>query len=221
MAIQTIVFADESYICSHKDLSATLQLLYEYLIANAVPKYFDSVTIQSDKSYLSCFIGGVEFLRIENNTAKVIVTTSEGTTMTFVSSSAGSPRCFSTAYECSEGITFNLRGKLNEQRASISTSMTITKDSAGNTTIICAEDMTLASNTAFVIPSSAMTITSFTFVKQTSKLTALTQIPTCCSEGTFLPNVYLLSFTQNTTRSIITINDIQFLSNGVWCVRDK
>lgn len=214
------------------DLNACANNLYNYLNGNAVPDYFDSVTIS--ETTVSCIKGG-----------KTILTFSyPGSYMSlkftglnsFDHRTVSAVECISTAYKCNNG--FLLDGS-NSSGTSNNCPIMLTKDNGGNVTIGMLEWLN-GSSSQITCKKNATNLlyvlnekTDFQTYNQVyffddakcrqNYQTALVPLPVCGSAGGnyYTPNAFLMPFTQVAEIGKIDINGVKYLTNGLWCIKDE
>lgn len=205
--------------------ATSAQGLYDFLTANAVPKYFSNVTLSS--GVITCYVDDVAFLTITSTSTplKVQVTTEWGFTRAFTLAS----RYFQTAYLCSGGITLACDNNLVP-------AFTICKDTAGNTTLVYCETLTVAgtgstsnlwsinvNTTSPTIQNAYQTIAVAgrgDFVK-----TVLAPILVNGNDGDYVTDVQIILTAQftmsgNYNRTWV-IDGVNYFSNGLWVVSDE
>ena len=214
------------------DLGTIANNLYNYLNENAVPDYFDSVTISG--TTVSCIKGG-----------KTILTFSyPGSYMNlkftglkeFNHRTVASFEFISTAYKCNNG--FLLDGSTSSG-TSYNCPIVLTKDNAGNVTIGTLEIKKGASgeiqckknatNLLYVLNEKTdfQTYNQVYFVDDANcrqnYQTAIVPLPVCSSAGgnCYTPNAFLMPFTQVAETGKIDINGVKYLTNGLWCIKDE
>lgn len=204
-----------------------------YLQENAVPKYFDSVSVSDDGASVICTVGGAEFLRYtpglyssSEDPGVFKITTKEGSVRSVTSSSASfSFVCY--AFKCTNGIAFSpyVAGYLDLF------SLVITKNNDGETTIISGSNFAYSSsnvsymttyNLAAVSPSCVSPFNSFVLNRAEYDLTTLVPFPCSGSMGNpaYTPNVFFMPQYQYDDVGILEINGNTYLSNGYWALLD-
>lgn len=221
MAIErTYIYAD--------DQAGAAQKLYDYLMANAVPDYFDSVSLNTEEGYVSCYSGEFEFIRIYSYLASssggIIIYTDNGFLRVYTSlAAAGSSTHFEYAYKCANGISFDIRvhsslkGKIQ---------FTITKDDEGNTAVILEKNLNTTVTASGYNNIYCINQKTGSFLYRILNLqggyqkTAMAPFVVGDTPN-YTPDAFLISYAQNTDDGIIDINGTRYISNGLWCVRDE
>lgn len=211
------------------DAAAAAVKLHDYLSANAVPDYFDSVTLDAETSTVTCHVGALEFLKIKHNiynAGAISIQTASGSTLACKASGSdyNPPVAFYYAFKCAGGISFAIV-------ASANVCLTITKDSKGRPAVICyvtngthyelAGPTTSSSYRLYVISPETQELV----YKQASvdnsdaQLTAFCPLPVG-DTAAYTPDAFLMPYTQFTGHGVIDVDGCKYLSNGLWCVRD-
>ena len=205
--------------------ATSAQGLYDFLTANAVPKYFSNVTLSN--GVVTCYVDDVAFLAIQSTASplRVTVTTKWGFTRQF----ALNNRYFMTAYLCSGGITLAVDNNY-------APAFTICKDTAENTTLVYCEALNIVNvgNTNYMysinVNTTSPTLTNAyqqvatpgrgDFVK-----TVLAPILVNGNDADYVDDVQLIVTAQftmygNYNRTWI-IDGKSYFSNGLWVVSDE
>lgn len=203
--------------------------LYNYLSEYAVPEYFTSVTKTTDSEtttypYVSCFVGNTELIRIYNGNIcysdrGVVVQTDSGAKIT-TRATFTTQLVFAYAIRSEKGISL--------RTSSYPFAFTITKDDNRNTTVIFAENLSLAPASSAVVNLYAVN----TNTKNISPvrlgfyscpdyvITSLAPIVVSGEDGNYTPDAFLVLFPDNTTEGCMDIDGEKYMTNGLWCVKD-
>ncbi len=189
--------------------------IYDYLVANAVPKYFDSVVLSEDSTIISCYVGELELLKIHKTSyggTAITVTTEYGTSQ-YASSNSGSVMA-RYIWKCSNGISIAIGDWW---------AVTITKDNDSNTVIIFTSNVTVsttASNTIYALSAKVGNVNSITVNNNPDRMkTALCSFIVGDTTN-YTPDVYLMPFAQSRAIGILDIDGVKYMTNGLWCVKD-
>lgn len=214
------------------NLTACANNLYNYLNENAVPDYFDSVTI-SDTT-VSCVKGGKTILTFsypENYMNLKFTGLKE-----FNYRTTANFEIISTAYKCNNGFIFD--GSSNDN-PTYNAPIMLTKDNMGNITVGILECLNGASgeinckknttNLLYVLNENSdfKTYNQVYFFDNSNcrqnYQTAIVPLPVCGSVGgnCYTPNAFLMPFTQVAETGKIDINGTKYLTNGLWCIKDE
>lgn len=211
--------------------------LHDWLAANAVPKYFDKVEAVSGEygTDVICYVGEIPFLRFISNQQGssaaysmdiAVVTTANGTKLGFKPTNTGSRPKYIRATE---------NGFFIEYHQSSSTSsggmaLCISKDNHGNTAAVAAYELNVLyvtsndNNTFKVYPISTSTgVFRYINARKSSlfPITGLVPIALSDTDGAYMPNAFIMPYTQNTDHNVVLdIDGTKYLSNGIWCLRD-
>ena len=214
----------KTYLYSN-DAAASCANIAAYLQENAVPKYFDSVTISDDEATVICTVGGVDLLKYtpSNTTATFVITTATGESKN-VAVQSSSYAYVNYAYQCANGIAFS---------PTISTgdpfTIAITKNNNGETAVISAQQfgastlINMVSQSLSAISLSCVApLKTFSFNRTDYNLTTLVPFPCSNALGnpTYTPNAFYMPHSQNTAVGKLVINGAEYLSNGYWCIKD-
>lgn len=199
-------------------------LLYDYLVANAVPEYFDSVIMSEDNTHILCYIDDHVFLDLgkDNSASGWVVTTTTG--MTIKLSPAYTNMRAHYGYKCKNGIILHVT---EGSSADYFPLFTITKSHNGETTIVTAKNISNSSigssQKYYAIALNDNEIVNYTMFNASRPLTVLCPIPTGCTygEGNYTDNVLYMPFYQTQSVGELEINGVRYFSNGVWVVKDE
>lgn len=204
--------------------------LYNYLLENAVPTYFDSVVYdtETNNGTITCYVGELAFLTISNlylsGSAGITIkiTTENNTTLSLNSYSSNGRMEY--AYKCKNGIVF-----VNDS-ASNTGFFGICKNNNGETAIIilkynnywCYNDSNSTSNKLCAYSTCDDTLIAYNAYKDLSRMTSLCPIPTSSISGRYLKDVYYTPFTEDTALGkALDINGVKYLSTGIFCIKDE
>lgn len=206
---------EKTYLYSSSSITG-MQKLYDFLQANAVPEYFDSV--QKESSGVKCYIGSHDFfffglaqgadkgIKIKQNNGSVLTLQTSG----YMYMNYG--------YKCANGLSFSIIDGSTANKQSI----TFTKDDSGNTVVITTSNLKISSsNTLYVINASTGNTISKTFAcADNCGCTSLAPLVVGDTPN-YTPNAFLIPFAQNISECILHIDGIKYLSNGLWCIKDE
>jgi hypothetical protein len=176
---------------------------------------------------VTCHVGALKFLKIKmflnQSGCGVTVTTENGETANYGVS--GDAAQFQYAYKCNSGISF--ARELNSDIV-----FTITKDNAGNTTLIydvvssgkylsTVKNSSSNKNQIYVVNKNCQSIIykSFDCTNSGEQLTVFCPLPVG-DTAAYTPDAFLMPYTQFTGQGVIDVDGCKYLSNGLWCVRD-
>lgn len=210
MAIET------KYIYS-PDHSGVLAWLQE----NAVPEYFDKVEADAETaSTVNCYVGDLVLLKMH--------VVSYGTRYT-VRNAAGSERTANNTYQgayvnygykCKGGLALTIG--IEAQSAFLG--LFITKDSAGNTTIIVGNSSVGSYSSSAAATAAVDRVMKYLSFSQTTG-EATTLVPFACGnspgECRYTPNAFYMTTVQTQAMGRLVIDGVEYLSNGVWALKDE
>lgn len=211
----------KTYI-DNENTETALVRLSEYLTKTAVPKYFSKV--ENTDGVVSCYTAD-DFLMMTViyplSTAGVTIHTRNGTSVN-IKTGISSYTKFSNAYECINGISFQISSSSN-----LSPTFSITKDDDGNTVIVTTSNLRIPSdatlsvyilneNSGEVSPIKTTSYDSYNFTK-----TVLAPLVVAGNNGNYTPNAFFQLFGHNTEQGTLDINGVKYFSNGLWCIRDE
>lgn len=201
----------------------TMRNLYNWLLENAVGKYFDRVVFDDTLTYspVDCYIGDAPFISFRGknpswtyNMFSLAVATSAGTV---IESDSKEGELLQYVHACENGFFLTT--------SSYEMAVCVTRDNNGKPCIFWqggfapptesepVELWTMGVNTGAAVGRS--------FCKPVaSDLTCLTPIPLCDCGGAYAPNAFLMPFAQYREPGVLDINGIKYLSNGLWCIKD-
>ena len=202
--------------------SETVTNIYNYLLANAVPKYFDSVRLTSN--IVECFIGNNLFLTLScTNTNRGDIKYYNGS-LSYYLSTTESTYFYNYAWKCEGGISFSLS---NDPNTPV---LTIAKDNAENTVVIFPKsgNLTLSKKTGtrdemYAISYAAADLSALPPVQRgiffaESAITSFVPfVVNGCS--TYTKNVFIMPTYQYLNAGVLDIGGVKYLSNGLWCVK--
>lgn len=207
-----------------ENTETALAKLSEYLTKTAVPKYFSKV--ENTDGVVSCYTAD-DFLMMTISyplsSAGVTIHTRNGTSINIKTGSSTYTK-FSNAYECINGISFQISSSSN-----LSPAFSITKDYAGNTVIVSTSNFRILlssdgttstyiinENSGAINPIKTVRYDAYDFVK-----TVLAPLVVAGNNGDYTPNAFLQLFGHNTEHGTLDINGVKYFSNGLWCIRDE
>ena len=207
---------------------STLYNLYNYLLENAVPEYFDSVVKASDDSYITCTVNGKEFVKFKEDINPIIITLANDLTYSLQCASNGKyGYAIKTKHAISIG-TYYL-----SSRAYATPIFTICKDNDGNTTLIFDNlnfcDLATSSDYQINAINTNTTITMYPTIRlgrNANKANNITGKTVLCpiiigDTENYTPNVFLMPYAQNRSEGKLHIDGAEYYSNGIWCVKDE
>lgn len=214
----------------NSDMAENMQNLYDYLLENAVPEYFDSVEITEDKFTISCYIGENKFVEIKKensgqtnlNTIHIYVDTANAVISGIPTYGAGKPVFITYAYKCRNSISF-CASESNADTMNKRIKFTITKDNAGNTTVVCVENYQIGENKTNKIytGSENSNVLSLQMFINSAVQLLTAKIPFFVgSSGNYTPDVFLTPYTEYSTPGILEMDGVYYISNGLWCCKE-
>lgn len=226
----------------NSDMAENMQNLYDYLLENAVPEYFDSVTISEDKFTISCYIGENKFAEIKKensgqsnlNTIHVYIYAQNilnnstqnvdavNAVISGIPSGAGKSVFVTYAYKCGNSISFcaseSVADTMNKR-----IKFTITKDNAGNTAVVCVADYQIGKNKTNKIytgSENSNVLSLQMFINSDGQLLTA-KIPFFVgSSGNYTPDVFLMPYTEYSEPGILEMDGVHYISNGLWCCKE-
>lgn len=202
------------------DEATSSQNILNYLQANAVPDYFDSVEL--DGNCVLCKVGEHELLKIYPNLTQsgggYQVYTTTGTALWINSNSSYMRHAY--AYKCKHGISITFI-----DTSATAAMLTIAKTKAGVTAIVAPNSLSVSSAAA-VSTLCAVGLNSGPPAAMSAKnsitpLTVLAPVPTSGPEEDYVDGVYFLPFCQTRETGLLDVNGTKYLSNGIWCIKDE
>lgn len=208
----------------NSDNAKAAEALYNYLLENAVPKYFSKVVHDPSALTIKCYCGDLEFLTITNcyndSYFMATVTTSAGVTTTHRTSNSNG--MLSYAFKTDYGIYFKSNNTTEE-------GFGLYKADNGETVFIA--HYAPQNYTSMSYNSSAPKIYAIAENDETTKqlqvnmtetaITSLAAIPICSLCGHYVKGVYAMPFRQYSELGTLDINGTKYFSNGVWCCKDE
>lgn len=229
----------------NSDMAENMQNVYNYLLENAVPKYFDSVTISEDKFTISCYIGENKFLEIKKensgqtnlntfhvyiytqNTINTITQNNDGINAIIggiPTNGAGKPVFITYAYKCKNSISFCASESV-EDTMNKRIKFTVTKDDAGNTAVVCMANYQVVTgenktNKIYTGSENSNVLSLLACVNSAGQsLTA--KIPFFVGNvENYTPDVFLTPYTEYSTPGILEMDGVYYVSNGLWCCKE-
>lgn len=217
---------EKTYLYSD-DKNISMQNIYDYLIENAVPEYFDRVSFDETDYTISCYVGDLEFVRIKDSTYSNA--SQPGITINTINysceihkGSSGKHICY--AFKTSHGISFSTG------YSDLTSVFTICKDNDGNTTAIVVSDLkinksinkTSTSDVSKLFTANLQTgiIKGMHFWVCDDGLSTTATVPLYVGDTTnYTPDVLLLAYAQNVSDGILDIDGVKYWSNGLWAVK--
>ncbi len=215
----------------NSNMAENMQNVYNYLLENAVPEYFDSVAISEDKFTVSCYIGENKFIEIKkvhsNNQANlsyicVYINTVSATIGCCVD--GGKPVFITYAYKCGNSISFcaseSYTDTMNKR-----IKFTITKDNVGNTAIVCMANYQIVTgegktNKIYTGSKNSNILSFFACLNSVGQiLTAKIPFFVGNTEN-YTPDVFIMPYTEYSTSGILEMDGVHYVSNGLWCCKE-
>lgn len=203
----------------HVETETCFLNLYNYLLENAVPTYFDSIVKQEDNSYMSCFVGDFELIRINQNAASggIIVYNESGESITAKQSST-SDKYYRFAYKCSSGIMLAIR-------SDTSLCFTIAKDNNGDTVIITTtglyvSDSTTSANQVYSVNKSSPKKYTRFYAVGGDTATVLCPIVVSSAKLAYVQGGYIQAYSESNEAGVLELDGVHYLTNGLWCLKD-
>lgn len=192
-----------------------------WLQENAVPEYFDKVEADATTaSTVNCYVGDLVLLKM--------TVVSYGTQYT-VRNAAGSERTANNTYQgayvnygykCKGGLALTIG--IEAQSAFLG--LFITKDSAGNTTIIVGNSSVGSYSSSAAATAAVDRVMKYLSFSQTTG-EATTLVPFACGnspgECRYTPNAFYMTTVQTQAMGRLVIDGVEYLSNGVWALKDE
>lgn len=216
----------------NSDMAENMQNLYDYLLENAVPKYFDSVTISEDKFTISCYIGENKFVKIKKensgqtnlNTIHIYVDTANAVISGVPTNGAARPVFVTYAYKCGNSISFcaseSAADTMNKK-----IKFTITKDNKGNTAVVCMAEYQIVTgenktNKIYTGSQNSNILSILTCVNSAGQLLTA-KIPLFVGNTrNYTPDVFLMPYTEYSAPGILEMDGVHYVSNGLWCCKE-
>lgn len=218
MAIERINLYDSTSTANTNDN------LYNYLLENAVPEYFDSVTKDENNAYIVCTVNGNPFLKLPISSGRIQLVL--GNNDIFEGSTVDN--AYGYAYKLTHGIL--LGAYSNSYAAYYRSVFTICKDDENNTVVILDKQnfifSTSPSKNIMAFNSSttnknypAIYLNSLDLSNIAGK-TALCPI-VVGDTANYTPNAFYMPYAQNRSEGILCIDGEKYYSNGIWCIKDE
>lgn len=206
------------------DAAASIQNIYDYLTENAVPEYFDSVSLDETNNTVSCYIGDLKFVQIVNSTisgypqSKFIINTTNHSCESYKS---GSGKHIYYAFKTPHGISFTTN------YSSLMSVFTICKDNDGNTSAVAVSELNINKSSSTSTYPTLLTANPQTGVINGRRfwvcdngLGTTAAVPLYVGDTTnYTPDVLLLAYAQNVSDGILDIDGVRYWSNGLWAVK--
>lgn len=201
-------------------IKGSVDALYDFLVANGTD-YFTSFVKQTD-SYagVSCYIGELEFVRLNidmrsSGAGGVRITTSTGLTQNIAYST--NLITLKWAYKTSKALVFSA--------GSFPFSIIITKDNEGNTAVVVLNTFSpnvSGANITYAVSVNSDIIDTTTLYPNTSKYTtAFCPLIVSNSSTRYTPNVFYMPFAQYSVEGNFSIDEVVYLCNGILAVKDE
>lgn len=193
-------------------LNNNMATLKTYLENNAVPEYFDRITMENNFDYykISCYIGSSVFLTIEYNEKLIIKIKS-------LTINGKTTNKFSYATKCKNGIMFLVNGG--------DSAFALTKDNDGNTVVLLVSDLKInrdsTVNSVYAVsPKTGSVKSNKIYCDTVYEMTSLSNI-VVGDNTNYTPNAFIMLYRQINSEMPISVNGEAYLSNGVWCIKDE
>lgn len=214
----------------NSDMAENMQNVYNYLLENAVPAYFDSVTISENKFTISCYTGENKFMEIrkENsgqsniNTIHVYINTTNATIGSGLN--AGKPVFITYAYKCGNSISF-CTSESDADKMNKKIKFTVTRDNTGNTAVVCMGNYQIVTgenktNKIYTGNKNSNVLSLFACINSAGQ-TLTAKIPFFVGNvGNYTTDVFLTPYTEYSTAGIIEMDGVHYVSNGLWCCKE-
>ena len=198
--------------------------LYNYLLENAVPEYFDSVTKDEDNNYIVCTVNGNPFLKLPTGSGRIQIVL--GNNVIFEGSTVGNT--YGYAYKLAHGI---LLGAYSSSYAEYYRSIfTICKDDENNTVVILDKQNFVfsASPSKYIMAFNSSTTSGkypliYFNLLDSSNIAGKTVLCPIAVGDTqnYTPNAFYMPYAQNRSEGILSIDGVKYYSNGIWCIKDE
>lgn len=202
-------------------INGDITTLYNWLVTNGTD-YFTNIV--DNTTYISCYVGDLEFLQINlrdggSDAKGVTITTNAAQTSTINGNNYA--RYIQWAYKTSNALVFSTQlGGTSELF-----SLIITKDNNGNTAVVVVNSFVptlTADNTAYAISTESETIDSVILRPNTGKYaTAFCPLIVSGYTTRYLPNVFYMPFAQYNVEGNFLIDDVVYLCNGLIAAKDE
>lgn len=211
----------------NSDAATSCSNVAAWLHENAVPTYFDSVTVSDDGLSVSCLVGDVELLKYKpsTTTGTFIITASSGASKSIGCSSI-TYAFVNYAYKCVNGIAFTPHAASSSDYFPV----IIIKNNKGETTVVSTSYFyhnTFSNISTVAVSAVSLScvepLKTFSFTRVDYNLTTLVPFPCNNALGspTYTPNAFWMPHSQNTAVGKLLINGVAYLSNGYWCIKDE
>lgn len=194
-----------------------------YLQDHAVPAYFDKVEADATTaSTVNCYVGDTVLLQIKivTNKAAAVVNTASGTTKNVATSATGKYFCY--AHKSKSGLSFSWGASTSTETLPV---LVITKDSDGNTAVVCSSsvDSSYLKSSVSAVTAKDPAVINQTIDRVTANVTTVVPFVCGCGAGEcrYTPNVVYFPTAQYTTAGEIVVNGARYLSNGYWALKDE
>ena len=203
----------------------TFDNLYNYLLENAVPEYFDSVAKSEDDDYIICTVNGREFVKFPKSLGYIYITLANNTVLEKGDRSGS----YGRAVKLKNGIFL---GAYHSSYAKYFRPLfAICKDNENNTTLVFDGNKFCdnSSGDYHVASINANTITKdcpYVEILKNSLSENITGKTVLCpivvgDTANYTPNVFYMPYAQNRSEGVLCIDGVKYYSNGIWCVKDE
>lgn len=199
--------------------------LYNYLLENAVPEYFDSVTKSEDNTYIICTVNGNPFLKLPISSGRIGIVL--GNNLIFEGMNSGG--MYGYAFKMKHGIFIGGYG--SSYRKYFAPLLSICKDDENNTVVILDGNHFITSTSSDYITRSfnASTTSSdypYTTVRYGNTSSNIAGKTVLCpimvgDTANYTPNAFYMPYAQNRSEGILSIDGVKYYSNGIWCIKDE
>ena len=201
-------------------ITGSVDALYDFLIANGTD-YFTSFVKQTDTNAgVSCYIGELEFVRLNidirsSGSGGVRITTSTGLFQEIAYST--NLITLQWAYKTSNALVFSA--------GSFPFSIVITKDNEGNTAVIVLNTFSpnvSGVNTTYAVSVNSDIIDTTALYPNVSKYTtAFCPLIVSNTSTRYTPNVFYMPFAQYSVEGTFVVDGTSYLCNGILAVKDE
>lgn len=218
MAIERINLYDDTSVDS------TFDNLYNFLLENAVPEYFGSVTRSENDSCIVCTVNGNTFLEFPKGSAYIKIKLANNIVREYsVTASYG------YVYKLNHGIF--LGSYISSHARYFKPLFSICKDNEKNTTVVFDSNkfcdnssgdyhvVSMNANSTNIYSSYVEILKSSLSENITGK-TVLCPIAVGDTQN-YTPNAFYMPYAQNRSEGILSIDGVKYYSNGIWCIKDE
>lgn len=218
MAIERINLYDDTSVGS------TFDNLYNFLLENAVPEYFDSVKKAADDSCIICTVNGNTFLELPKGSTYAKIKLANNMVREY-SISAN----YGYVYKLNHGIF--LGSYVTSYVRYLRPLFSICKDNENNTTLVFDSNKFCDnSNGDYHVMSMNANITNINYPYVETLKNGLSENITgktvLCpimvgDTANYTPNAFYMPYAQNRSEGVLCIDGEKYYSNGIWCIKDE